>query len=205
MRILQVIAMVAAFSWLSRAQVGDVSPDVVIYVEADGPVELGPLRLGKNLATSMFAGIGVSVGWSHEPYPVAECSGQTVRIRLRLRTDTPRNYLPRALAEAFPFDYCDQTISVMYDRVIHSAGKSTLRFSRILAHVFVHEVSHVVQVLAVHSDSSLMKARWDSDDYTNMAWRPLPFLERDIYLIHLGLKWLRNRANSAAVEPVLYF
>ena len=124
---------------------------------------------------------------------------------MRLITNTRRDYRPGALAEAFPFDFCHQTISVMYDRVTNSAGKSTLRFSRILAHVFAHEITHILEVQASHSESGVMKATWDSHDYKNMSWRPLTFLERDVNRIHTGLKWLRNRANSAAVEPVLYF
>ena len=205
MRILRVTTIVAAFAWLSPAQPRQVTPDVVIYIEAGGSVEPGPLRLAKDLATSMFAGIGVSVVWSDGRYAVDSCSGGTVSIRLRLVSGKRGDYRPGALAEAFPFDFGDQTISVMYDRVINSAGKATLRFSRILAHVFAHEISHILEVHTSHSDSGVMKARWDSDDYKNMAWKPLPFLERDVYLIHTGLKWLRNRANSAPAEPVLYF
>jgi hypothetical protein len=33
-----------------------------------------------------------------------------------------------------------------------------------------------------------MKANWDEDDHRKMWWKPLAFTEKDIRLIHLGLK-----------------
>jgi hypothetical protein len=31
-----------------------------------------------------------------------------------------------------------------------------------------------------------MKAKWEANDYDQMAWRPLAFTEEDVRLIYLG-------------------
>ena len=39
-----------------------------------------------------------------------------------------------------------------------------------------------------HANEGIMKARWDENDYADMRRERLAFMERDVMLIHNGLK-----------------
>ena len=56
----------------------------------------------------------------------------------------------------------------------------------VLAHVLVHEITHILQGVNRHSDRRL-KAHWTPEDYRAMASKPLPFTPVDVQLIRLGL------------------
>ena len=52
----------------------------------------------------------------------------------------------------------------------------------------VHEITHILQGISRHSDSGVMKANWSGEDFQQMRYKPLPFTEQDVVLIHRGLK-----------------
>ena len=58
----------------------------------------------------------------------------------------------------------------------------------ILAHVMVHEITHVLQGVSRHSESGVMKATWTMKEYGEMLPKPLPFTDDDVLLIRLGLE-----------------
>src|SRR5215469_17099182 len=54
---------------------------------------------------------------------------------------------------------------------------------------FVHEITHLLQGTDWHSDTGVMKARWDGRDFWKMSrMEQLPFTEMDLILIHFGLE-----------------
>jgi hypothetical protein len=57
----------------------------------------------------------------------------------------------------------------------------------VLAHVMVHEITHILQGVSRHSESGIMKARWTNNDYQEMMFQPLPFAPEDVKLVQLGL------------------
>ena len=67
-------------------------------------------------------------------------------------------------------------------------------------HVHIGKL-HILQGVSRHSPTGVMKPRWDRDDYSQMAWRPLPFTEADIVLIRLGMK--ARASPSALVSATL--
>ena len=46
----------------------------------------------------------------------------------------------------------------------------------VMAHVLVHEITHVLEGVARHSGTGVMKARWDDRDYFEMRRKPRPFV-----------------------------
>lgn len=54
----------------------------------------------------------------------------------------------------------------------------------ILAHVFAHEITHVLEGVSRHAESGLMKAHWDQEDFKRMRQGPLPFEAEDLNLLH---------------------
>jgi hypothetical protein len=69
-----------------------------------------------------------------------------------------------------------------------------------LAHVLAHEITHMLQGTDRHSDSGIMKARWNSEDYFEMLRTPLSFTEADVQLIRRGLEAHKLRMAAAGVN-----
>ena len=68
-----------------------------------------------------------------------------------------------------------------------------------LAHVMVHEITHVIEGVCRHSKRGIMKAVWTDEDTRWMRARPLKFAEEDVKLIQVGL---RVRATVARSAPI---
>jgi hypothetical protein len=145
----------------------------------------------RTLATKMFANIGVTVDWRNRRACPAEA------ILISLADHTPENRLRGALAYALPYEGVH--IRVFYDRIRRFPRELV---PRLLAHVLVHEISHILQGIDRHSKSGVMKAYWTFDDYHTMLVKPLRFEDQDIDLIRGGLAAplrLRSRRNNAVV------
>ena len=71
----------------------------------------------------------------------------------------------------------------------HSGPRSPGQKSttQLLAHVLVHEITHILQGITRHSETGIMKAHWTPEDYEEMQLRPLSFTRKDIELIQIGL------------------
>jgi hypothetical protein len=72
-------------------------------------------------------------------------------------------------------------IEVFYDRVARFPDRQ--RMPEFLGHVLAHEFVHILEGVARHSDSGLMKARWDDDDCAQMARKPLPIGAEDVAML----------------------
>jgi hypothetical protein len=129
------------------------------------------------IATRMFAGIGVRIAWHSE----RSCPSDAIRISLSYRTD--RGFMPEALAYALPYEGIH--IVVFYDR-LHQCAQPN-RLPDLLAHVMVHEITHILEGVNRHSESGVMKAHWTVRDLSEMTFQPLPFTKMDVELIHNGL------------------
>jgi hypothetical protein len=149
-------------------------PAVVVCLESP----LGPgYAMAPGTTVAMFARIGVNLDWrglSHCP------SGA---LRISLSNNTPEDLRPGALAYAMPYE--GTHIVVFLDRVRVTVEAPSVPV--LLAHVFAHEITHILQGCNHHSESGLMKAKWDRADYRQMAWQALPFAPVDIDLIHDGM------------------
>ena len=131
----------------------------------------------QSIAAGMFAGIGVLIDWKSE----RACPPDAIRIGFSQHTD--RDFLPEALAYAKPYEGVN--IVVFYDR-LQQRGQPN-RLPGLLAHVMAHEITHILQGVHRHSESGVMKAGWTTDDFNEMAFKPLPFTPLDVELIHNGL------------------
>jgi hypothetical protein len=114
--------------------------DVTAYVTVEGPALAHP---AKKIAGTMFQMAGVTVAWRKGRPPASGDSGLVVHIELAQRT--PPDYLPAALAVSYPFAGCSKSIRVFHDRVRSLARGELGLEARLLAHVLVHEITHVIQ------------------------------------------------------------
>ncbi len=151
------------------------------------------LHRAQAIAASAFAGIGVRFRWEFgSPRPVprgsqARACHTRTEIVLRLVSGAPHDFHPGALAYAFPYAQSGVRITVFYDRVLAIAAGQIPSGAVLLAHVTTHEIAHVLQGVALHSETGTMKAQWTNEDYVEMRLRPLPFSPYDARLIHRGL------------------
>ena len=129
------------------------------------------------MAAKMFAGADVRIDWrTGSPLP-----GERA-ISVSMAAHTPSDYLPGAMAAAKAYEGVH--ITVFWDRIEHPARAASTAV--VLAHVLVHEITHILQGIDRHSDSGVMKAGWTHSDYASMAWKPLPFTPHDVLLMHIG-------------------
>ena len=140
------------------------------------------------IASKMFAGIGVAIHW----HPGLDgCPSQSIKISLS--QTTPKSERPGVYAYALPYE--GTHIVVYYDRIVAEHEKPQV--PNVLAHVLVHEITHILEGISRHSDSGIMKAHWDNIDLSQMAWRPLKFAQVDIDLIYAGLAGRATRGTLA--------
>jgi hypothetical protein len=135
----------------------------------------GAVMRAKKTASKMFSDIGVKLDWRRE------CPPQGIVISSS--EDTPAKRMPHALAYALPYE--GTHIVIFYDRVRRTVRPAMIPC--LLAHVLVHEITHILQGIQRHSDQGMMKATWDGSDYLAMEWKPFAFAPADIELIHRGL------------------
>jgi predicted metalloendopeptidase len=67
-----------------------------------------------------------------------------------------------------------------------------------LGHILAHEIGHVLENVARHSDTGLMQANWTRDDISMMIWAGLPFAPEDKALIRARMEFV-NRPATAVV------
>jgi hypothetical protein len=153
-----------------------------VYVTLSGAACTSP---AKKLASSIFQDAGVAIVWG-PPKPRSTGPAQKwLRVELADRTADER--LPGALAVSYPYCACSRSITVFFDRVRSQAGRVD-RESALLAYVLVHEITHVIQGIDRHSETGVMKARWNADDRAAIFERRLGFAEEDVLLIGKGLE-----------------
>jgi hypothetical protein len=159
---------------------------VTVYISYDAPVDMILMATAQGLATQMFAGIGVDVEW-HGGIPPA---GKKGAIAIELVTHTKVSLHPDALAYTRPYEGIH--IQILWNRV-----KMTPCPSKLLAHVMVHEITHILEGIDRHSEEGVMKGRWNEADFEAMGFKPLPFAPEDVMIIHAGLK----ARNSGVMAP----
>jgi hypothetical protein len=162
--------------------------EVTVYVQGLSVVPAPALNRAQVLANEIFGGVGVKIDW-RRGQPSRSQSRSEKPIVVEMTTDIPRALPPDALAFARPYEGVH--ITVFYDR-LRAATEPELT-PNLLAHVLVHEITHILQGTCRHSDTGIMKARWTHTDYMEMGQKPLSFTEEDVQLITTGLA---ERANS---------
>ena len=87
------------------------------------------------------------------------------------------------LAYALPYEKTN--IIVFLDHIRNTVEPKLAPI--LLAHVLVHEITHMLEGTARHSATGIMKANWTPADYQEMSHRPLPFAAEDVLLVRIGL------------------
>jgi hypothetical protein len=134
----------------------------------------------RTIASKIYSEIGVKIDWRSRG---ASCTAVDAVI-IEFTENTPAALQPGSLACALPYERVH--IRVFLDRVRESVGPDAVPY--LLGHVLVHEIGHLLQGIDRHSETGVMKAYWDVDDYKRMVASPLPFTDEDVRLIHHGME-----------------
>ncbi len=150
-----------------------------------GNVASAVLLKAEDAASRMFATAGVQIAWRCG----TRHSGEAIVVDFAEQT-APNDH-PGAMAYARPYEGVH--IVVLYDRMQRVPGRL---LPVLLAHVLVHEVTHLLEAVPHHSATGIMKARWDSNDYKAMLRAPLPFAAEDLDMIQHGIEAREARAKA---------
>jgi len=180
------------FAATAAAGTGQKEADVVVYFH-HGSESAAIIRPAENQAAAMLAGAGIDVAWRAG---AAHPEGDAEIIEVRLTEGKAASYHPGALAWATLGVQTGTRVEILYDRVRDSGSPADV--PGILAHVLVHEITHVLEGVERHSADGVMKARWTVADFRAMR-RPLPFAEEDVQLLHAWAE-RHNRTVLAGIR-----
>ncbi len=161
-----------------------------------GNISSKVLLPAEDTASRMFAKAGVRIAWRYGTHISRETIGEQSAIVVEFSEDTSPNDHPGALAYARPYEGVH--IVVLYDRMQKVPGRLQ---PVLLAHVLVHELTHLFQAVPHHSATGIMKARWDTNDYNQMLRAPLAFAPEDVEMIERGM--LARKARATFASPAL--
>jgi hypothetical protein len=188
MKAMAIVAMAMIAGITARA-----ARNVTVYLNNDLNTG-GVTYQAQEKAAKAFAEVGVRIEW-HTGRPPATQPEREPPIVVRLAKDTPADYLPGALAFAKVYE---GHITVFWDRI-----ESQCRLAPpvvVLAHVLVHEITHVLQGVSRHSEVGVMKSRWTAKDQRAMASKPLPFTPLDVELIRHALESRKDTGARAGAN-----
>ena len=166
---------------------------VTVYLVNEADVPHPVLSRARTLAAEMFSGVGVRLDWRAG----RRAESQLLRegaIAVRLTLDTPVEFRTSVGAFATPTEGVH--VTVLYKHLAWSLAKPGLA-PALLAHVLVHEITHILEGIARHSESGIMKPFWTSGDYYEMQTKMLSFAPEDMELIRRGLAQWRALAGRA--------
>ena len=185
MKIVAMTMMVAAAQMVAQPKHilnAHLSP-VTVYVHAS--VGRPPI-CAEALASEMFTNAGVRIHWE---IGWGKADRQKQPILIDITANTPKMLHPGALAYAQLHEGVH--IRIFKDRI--DTIDDACWTNKLLAHVLVHEITHVLEGGSHHSEHGIMKAHWTIEDFLQMRWKTLPFDLHDVALIHDGLARSRQR------------
>ena len=172
--------MVIALAVKTAVQAGQPQAQVIVFLQNTAVVPPQVFVPAEGMATRMFAGIGIHLVWRCGKLPA---KGGSRFIGIKLMAHAPHAYDLSVLADALPYEGVH--IRVFYDRIASFDQKLQ---PVVLAHVMVHEITHILEGISRHSATGIMRAQWITDDHRMMMRNPQPFAQEDVELIYLGLK-----------------
>jgi hypothetical protein len=187
-KILIVLPLLTFTCYPKSRQAYEQSAQVYVNSRAEVPVET--LLYAQHLAAAMLAKAGVHLHWRHGEPEIRERA-----ITIDIAPSAPTAVRSDALAFA---RLSDSHIEIFFDRV-ERESTGALR-SVLLAHVLVHEITHILEGIDRHGSEGVMKAHWTAEDLFRMSYEPLPFDPLDVEMIRRGLTNGDRAATSAQLR-----
>lgn len=157
----------------------------------DVDIDHAILQMGQYTASTILDRINVKLEWSCATSETAH----NIQIRLVDLPDSSSS--SDALASARPYAKSGVQIQLFYDRLLPFFGRDRAQSGRLFGHVMAHEIGHVLEGVAVHSQQGIMRAHWTSGDFSQMRRHLLNFGDRDARLIRATLSGPLRAASNA--------
>jgi hypothetical protein len=199
MKAMTAITMLMAVVNASASSGQNAESTVHVYVTFEASVA-GPLIVAaRSCASKLLAPAGVKLIWHDTP---TGDPADANSLAMTFLPTTPVTYRTgrnaKALAVALPYASTGQQILVFNDRVSDFVAPYGRRSWVVLGHILAHEIGHVLENVARHSDTGLMQEHWTRDDISMMIWAGLPFAPEDKALIRSRMEFV-NRPAAAVV------
>ena len=191
-RVAAMILMLAAGGNVSATE----KTAVDVYLNGRDASEqlLGPAKV---LVSAIYDRIGVRLVWHTGQLPARRDNSRPA-FAIRTAQHPLDSATSEALASARIVGSSGAQIVVYQDRLERLlAGRRSIA-NVAAAYVLAHELAHVMQGVARHSEAGIMKAHWGEDDYREMVYHKLVFTAGDVELIHLGLAAQQGAAKTAS-------
>ena len=169
---------------------------LTVYLTDQANVDPCLKSTAKAQAQQIFARYGISLRWKDGRRPASNFDGS---IAIELVHNAPSLDLATAHALAHAKMKEGVSIAVFWDRIRYKHHAAA-----VLAHVFVHEITHLLQGVPRHSETGIMKGNWNRLDFAAMVpgatqgVEPLQFETEDLELIREGLANRKARAVAAS-------
>jgi hypothetical protein len=195
MRLIAILVFAAAAATAREPGIGEPQRDVnVCMALGDTSAEALPAQA---MVSQIYAAIGLTIHWhTARPCPWSDA------ILISVCSQTPPDEHPGELAWARPFEGIH--IMVFYDR-IKPMEKPVFPF-RVLGYVLAHEIAHILQGTNTHSETGIMRARWEVRERLLMEANRLRFTPADVESLYAGFDGRpgRLRPALAATAPVYH-
>jgi hypothetical protein len=163
-----------------------------------------PLMTARAIATKIYSEIGIRVIWRSAAARPRGCSKapQHRNIVVVFATASPQKTTDMAVAYANPFATDGPCVTVLIDRVRDLVRRNPQSTGYLLGHVLAHEMGHVLQGIARHSETGVMKPRWSTGEIMDMRTSPLHLFPPDAELILMNLGVCPPAQAAVATTPV---
>jgi hypothetical protein len=162
--------------------------NVHMHTQIRVPVQAALVWDSEETATQIFGKIGIQVTWRSGRDRRPSCGNSATRdLAIEIAPQAPENLSDGALAMAMPYGDSSVRIVIFYDRVALLLREHDAIQAKILGYVLAHEITHVLQGMARHSESGVMRSRWARDDYSQMGLGGLSFSAQDVRFIRFGV------------------
>ena len=157
---------------------------VRLCVQQKGPTNNFVMARAQKVTTDVFSAAAIRIEW----LPARQCKVAPDNVlRIEMDAVAASKFGPQTMAYALPYRETGTTIHIFYDRVVQDHHELP---GELLGHVMAHEIGHVLEGVARHSEGGLMKAHWSLKDYWEMKKQRLFFAAEDVELMHLHLQRL---------------
>jgi hypothetical protein len=185
MRFLFCLLMAAATGAASDGQ-----PVVEVFMPPVPGMEMALAFLrAQGVVNEIYSGIGVRVVWGPVRSRPLGCMEKPLyrKIVVALREQAPAGLPQEAQAFSNPYSTEGPCITLLMDRFRPDLQRSPMRTGSLLGHVLAHEMGHVLQGIARHSETGVMKGHWSEKEVVGMPMERLRFTPYDAQLILDGI------------------
>jgi hypothetical protein len=145
--------------------------------------------VARRIVEEIYSDVGVRVVWGRQRSVPLGCEERPLhrKIVVAFRAAGPAEVRWEALAYSNPYSQQGPCVTLLTDRLKRELKTNPLDTAYVLGHVLAHEIGHVLEGIARHSETGLMKGRWSLRETTNMPTERLGFSAYDVGLVLRGL------------------